>query len=256
MFRTLLAKEFLEQRRTSKLLIFLAVFFIAGCISPLLAKYTPEMIGAIPNVSPELADLFAKAFPEPGLKDAIDQYAKNVSQFGVLLVIVLTMNVIAQERERGTAAMLFSKPVKRSAFVLSKWLAGMATMTVSVILGSLACAIYTVILFGSLPIGPFLIFNLLLLVFLAVYLSLALLASALARSQGMAAAMAFGILAVLLVLSSLPRISNYSPAGLLTWGSVMVYGNSTANWPALIVSLVIVAGCVLVASLHLDRQEI
>jgi ABC-2 type transport system permease protein len=47
MFRTLLAKEFLEQRRTSKLWIFLAVFFIVGCISPLLAKYTPELMRSI-----------------------------------------------------------------------------------------------------------------------------------------------------------------------------------------------------------------
>ena len=162
MFRTLLAKEFLEQRRTSKLLIFLAVFFIVGIMSPLLAKYTPELLRSIPDMPPEFTELMSKLFPEPGLKDAIDQYVKNTSQFGILLVIVLTMGVIAQERERGTAAMLFSKPVKRSAFVLSKWLAGMATVTASVILASLACAVYTVFLFGSLPIGEYLIFNLLL----------------------------------------------------------------------------------------------
>ena len=252
MFRTLLAKEFLEQRRTSRLLIFLAVFFIVGCISPLLAKYTPELLRAIPNIPHEFAELI----PEPSLKDSIDQYAKNTSQFGVLLVIVLTMNVIAQERERGTAAMLFSKPVKRSAFVLSKWLAGMATVTISVLLSGLACAVYTAILFGSLPIGEFLIFNLLLLLFLAVYLSLALLASALARNQGMAAAIAFGCLGVLLVLSTLPRISNYCPVGLINWGSEIISGNNTTYWPALVISLAIVAGCVLTACLTLDRQEI
>jgi ABC-2 type transport system permease protein len=252
MFRTLLAKEFLEQRRTSKLLIFLAVFFIVGCISPLLAKYTPDLLRSIPDIPPEFADLI----PEPSLNDSIDQYAKNASQFGVLLVIVLTMNVIAQERERGTAAMLFSKPVKRSAVVLSKWLAGMTTVTISVILSSIACAVYTVILFGDLPLGKYLIFNLLLLLFLAVYLSLALLASALARSQAMAAAMAFGGLAVLLVLSSLPRINNYCPVGLLNWGSEILYGTNTTYWPALVISLIIVAGSVLTASLYLDRQEI
>ena len=252
MFRTLLAKEFLEQRRTSKLWIFLAVFFIVGCISPLLARYTPDLLRSIPNIPPEFADLV----PEPSVKDSIDQYAKNASQFGVLLVIVLTMSAIAQERERGTAAMLFSKPVKRSAFVLSKWLAGMATLTASVILGSIVCAVYTTLLFSPPPLGEYLIFNLMLLLFLVVYLSLALLASALARNQGMAAAMAFGLLAVMLVLSSLPRISNYSPAGLVSWGATSVFGESTSNWPALIISLVIVVGCVLIASFHLDRQEI
>jgi ABC-2 type transport system permease protein len=252
MFRTLLAKELLEQRRTSKLWIFLAVFFILGCLSPLLAKYTPELLRSIPDIPPEFADLI----PVPSMIDSIAQYAKNASQFGVLLVIVLTMNVIAQERERGTAAMLFSKPVKRSAFVLSKWLAGMMTVTASVILSSLACAIYTAILFSGLPLGEYLIFNLLLLLFLAVYLSVALLASALARSQGMAAAIAFGGLAILLVLSSLPRISNYSPVGLLNWGSEILSGTHTTYWPALLISLALTAGCVLAACLYLDRQEI
>jgi ABC-2 type transport system permease protein len=252
MFRTLLAKEFLDQRRTSKLLIFLAVFFIVGCISPLLAKYTPELLRSVPDIPPE----FAALFPEPSLKDSIDQYAKNTSQFGVLLVIVLTMNVIAQERERGTAAMLFSKPVKRSAVVVSKWLAGMMTVTVSVILGSIACAIYSIILFGSLPIGKYLIFNLLLLLFLAVYLSVALLASALARNQGMAAAIAFGFLAILLVLSSLPRVNNYCPVALLNWGSEIMQGLHTTHWPALLISLAIGAGSVLAACIHLERQEI
>jgi ABC-2 type transport system permease protein len=252
MFRTLLAKEFLEQRRTSKLWIFLAVFFIVGCISPVLAKYTPDLLRSIPNIPAAVVALI----PEPSLKDSIDQYAKNASQFGVLLVIVLTMNVIAQERERGTAAMLFSKPVKRSAVVLSKWLAGILTVTASVILSSIACAVYTAILFSGLPLGKYLIFNLLLLLFLAVYLSVALLASALARNQGMAAAIAFGCLAILLLLSSLPRISNYSPIGLLNWGSEMLYGGNGTYWPALFISLALVAGCILAACLYLDRQEI
>lgn len=252
MFRTLLAKEFLEQRRTSKLLIFMAVFFIVGCISPLLAKYTSELLGAIPDMPPE----FAALIPEPSLKDSIAQYAKNTSQFGVLLVIVFTMNVIAQERERGTAAMLLSKPVKRRDVVLSKWVAGMTTLTASIILSGIACAIYTTILFGSLPAGKYLLFNLLLLVFLAVYLSMALLASALARTQAMAAAGAFGGLVLLLVLSSLPRINEFCPAGLLNWGSNMLYGNNHTQWPALIVSLAIMAGCVLFACLYLERQEI
>jgi ABC-2 type transport system permease protein len=174
----------------------------------------------------------------------------------VLLVIVLTMSVIAQERERGTAAMLFSKPVKRSAFVMSKWLAGMTTITISIILGSIACAIYTAVLFDVLPIGEYLIFNLLLLLFLAVYLSVALLASALARSQGMAAAIAFGFLAILLIASSLPRISDFSPAGMLNWGIDMLIGGHATNWPALVISLAIIVGCVLITCLYLDRQEI
>ena len=64
MFRTLLAKEFLEQRRTSKLWIFLAVFFIVGCISPLLARYTPDLLRSIPNIPPEFARSHPRTQPE------------------------------------------------------------------------------------------------------------------------------------------------------------------------------------------------
>ena len=116
MFRPLLAKEILEQRRTSKLLIYLAVFFIVGAVSPMLARYTPDLLRSLPNVPPEYANLI----PTPTLNDAIVQYVKNSSQFGVFLVLLLTMTAIAQEKERGTAAMLFNKPIRRSVLVLSK----------------------------------------------------------------------------------------------------------------------------------------
>jgi ABC-2 type transport system permease protein len=252
MFRTLLDKEMLEQRRTTKLLIFLAVFFIVGCISPLLARYTPELLRTIPDIPPEYANLI----PTATLKDSIDQYAKNTSQFGVLLVILLNMNIIAQERERGTAAMLFNKPVRRSTVVVSKWLAGMVTVTLSLLVSGIACALYTVILFGVPSIGRYLVFNLLLLLFLAVYLSVALLASALARTQGMAAAGAFGGLTILLVLSALPRINNFTPAGLLGWGSAIMSGTATTFWPALAISVAIIAACIIISCWYIERQEI
>jgi ABC-2 type transport system permease protein len=252
MFHPLLAKELLEQRRTGKLIIFLVVFFIVGTISPLLARYTPDLLRTVPNIPPEYANLI----PTPTLKDAIDQYAKNTSQFGVLLVIILSMNLITQEKERGTAAMLFNKPIKRSAVVLSKWTAAMLTVTISVIVSSFFCAVYTIVLFGVPPIGRFLIFNLFLLLFLAVYLSVALMASALARTQGMAAAGAFGGLTVMLVLSSLPRIGDYSPAGLLGWASSLIGGSATTDWPALAISVAIVVACLVISCVFIERQEI
>ena len=252
MFRTLLAKELLEQRRTSKFLIFLAVFFIVGAMSPVLAKYTPQLLRAIPNVPPEMLSLI----PTPTLADSVSQYAKNTSQFGVLLVVLMTMTVISQERERGTAAMLFSKPVGRSALVLSKWLAGLLTVTASVIVSGITCGIYTYVLFKGLPIGKYLIFNLLLLLFLAVYLSIALLSSALARTQGMAAVIAFGGLTVLIVLGTLPRIDNYTPVGLLNWGSSLQLGAGTSHWPALLISIALVVACLLASCLYLEKQEI
>jgi ABC-2 type transport system permease protein len=252
MFRTLLAKEFREQWRTWKMIVFLAVFLITGIISPVLAKYTPELLRMVPNLPAGLADFI----PAPTVADSVVQYLKNTEQFGILLVILLTMGVMAQEKERGTAAMLLTKPVSRSAVILAKWLAGMTIVLAGLLVDGLACLAYTVVLFEPLPFGAFWTLNLLLLVYLGVYLTVALTASTLARSQSIAAAGAFGGLIVLLILGSIPRVSDYMPGQLLTWGSSLVLKGEGDAWPALGVSAGIIALALFIACLRFVREEI
>ena len=252
MFRTLLAKEFREQWRTWKMIVFLAVFFITGIISPVLAKYTPEILKSIPNLPAGLADFI----PAPTVADSLAQYLKNTQQFGVLLVILLTMGVMAQEKERGTAAMLLTKPVSRSAVLLAKWLAGMTIVLAGLLVGGLACLAYTVVLFEPLPFGAFWILNLFLLIYLGVYLTVALLASTLARSQSIAAAGAFGGLIVLIIFGSLPRVSDIMPGQLVNWGNSLVLKGDITAWPALGIAAGIIVLALLIACLRFEQQEI
>lgn len=252
MFRTLLVKEFREQWRTWKVIVFLAVFLITGIISPILAKYTPELLKSIPDLPAGLADII----PTPTVADSIAQYLKNTGQFGILLVILLTMGVVAQEKERGTAAMLLTKPVRRSAVILAKWLTGITIVLAGLIVGGLACLAYTTALFEPIPFGAFWTLNLLLLVYLGVYLTVALMASALARSQSIAAAGAFGGLIVLLVLGSIPRVSDYMPGQLVTWGSSLVLKGDVTAWLALGVSAGIIVLALFIACLRFEREEI
>jgi ABC-2 type transport system permease protein len=252
MNRTLLAKEFLEQRRTYRVFILGAVLLVFGLISPVLAKYTPLLLRSIPNLPAGLAGII----PEATLRDAVGQYIKNISQFGVFLVIIFSMGVIAQEKERGTAAMLLTKPVRRSAMVLAKWVAGMASLLVGLAVAAIGCALYTALLFEPLPLGGFLALNALMAVFLSVFLTVALLASALARSQAAAAGIAFGGLLLLLVLASIPRLGEIMPNQLLGWGEALVLGGNTTAWTALAVSIGIIALSLAGACLRLEREEI
>ena len=252
MFRTLLAKEFREQWRTWKMIVFLAVFLITGMVSPVLAKYTPELLKMVPNLPAGLADLI----PAPTMADSVAQYLKNTGQFGILLVILLTMGVVAQEKERGTAAMLLTKPVSRSAVILAKWLTGMTVVLAGLLVDGLACLAYTVVLFAPIPFGAFWTLNLLLLVTLGVYLTVALMASTLARSQSIAAVGAFGGLVVLLILGSIPRVSDFMPGQLSAWGSSLVLKGDTTAWPALGVSAGMIVLALAVACLRFEREEI
>ena len=252
MFLTLLSKELREHWRTSKLLVVSAVFLITGLMSPLLAKYTPQLLRLVPDAPPELMAMI----PEPTLGDAILQYTKNTVQFGTLLVIILAMGVVAQEKERGTIAMLLTKPVQRSAVVIAKWLALMMNVTVGLVLCGLACALYTAYLFEPLPLFSFTIANGFLLIFLGVYLTIALFASTLAKTQSVAAGGAFGGLILMLILGALPRIGDYFPSGLVGWGEALLLGVERPAWGALLVSVALILGLLLFACLSLEREEI
>jgi len=252
MFRTLLNKEFREQWRTWKMIVLIAVFFITGIISPVLAKYTPELLKSIPNLPAGLANFI----PTPTMADSIAQYLKNTEEFGALLVILLTMGVMVQEKERGTAAMLLTKPVNRSAMILAKWLTGMTIVLAGLFVDGLACYAYTVVLFEAIPFGAFWIMNLFLFVFLGVYLTIALMVSTLARSQSIAAIGAFGGLVVLIILGSIPRVSDYMPGQLVTWGSSLVLKGDITAWPALGVAAGIMVLALVIACLRFEREEI
>jgi ABC-2 type transport system permease protein len=252
MFRTLIFKELREQRRTYRLWIISLVLLVSGMISPLLAKYTPLLISSIPGVPPALAAII----PEPTILDSFTQYVKNVSQFGLIVVVVLNMGLMAQEIERGTAAMLLTKPVQRSAVVLAKWFASLLTILIGLVLAAIAFTFYTLVLFGAFSLGNFLTLNGLMLVFMIFYMSLALFASALARTQAMAAAVAFGGLVLALIISAIPVIGDYLPGRLLSWGGSLFSSAPQSSWPSLITSLILSAGLVGAAIWRFQRQEL
>ena len=68
-----------------------------------LARYTAELVKAVGGAPFEIN------FPTPTVKDAVDQFLKNVGQAGILTAILLTMGSVATEKERGTAALLLSQ---------------------------------------------------------------------------------------------------------------------------------------------------
>jgi ABC-2 type transport system permease protein len=252
MFRTLLLKELREWRRTFRLVIIVLVLLVSGMISPLLAKYTPQLLRILPGVPAELTAMI----PEPTIVDSFTQYIKNISQFGLIVVIVLTMGVMSQEIERGTMAMLLTKPVERSAVVLAKWCSGVLSILLGLILAAIGFTFYTLVLFGRFELIDFILLNGLIAVFLIFYLTLALLASTLARSQSMAAAVAFGGLILVMIIDALPSIGDYFPSQLLSWGSALFNGLSQTAWPALITSLVIIALFLAGAILRFQREEV
>jgi ABC-2 type transport system permease protein len=251
-FFIVLRKELMEQWRTKRLLIVAAVLVIFGLASPLLAKVTPDLLKSIPNVPTALFGLF----PTPTVADAVTQYIKNMMQFGVLLAVLMSMGSIAQEKERRTAAMLLTHPLSRLTFLLAKFVALACTFAISLAIAALGCWYYTQLLFEAMPWGPFLALNGLMLLVFLVYVAVTLLCSTLVRTQGAAAGLAFAALVIIAGVGSLPRIDEYFPGRLFTWGGTIVLGGGNPAWAAFWVSLGIIAAAITIAWLVFRVQEL
>lgn len=248
-------KEFVQLWRTKRVLVVGAVFVLFGLMSPLLAYFTPQILGSIQG-----AEMFADIIPTPTVADAMGQYVKNLTQFGFLMVILLGMGAVAGEKEKGIAALILSKPLPRWAFVLSKFVSQTALYAGGFAIGMLGAYYYTVVLFGPVDFGAFAFSNLLLLGWLMPFVALTLLGSTLTSTLPAAAGVGFGGSVLLLLAGSLPKIGPLLPGGLLAWASQVGMGvgdaPATANSGALAASGVIVLLCLLGALAAFEQQEL
>jgi ABC-2 type transport system permease protein len=207
-FVVLLRKELLEQWRTTRLPVVATVFLLVGLSSPLLARFTPEIIEAVAG------DQFQVVLPTPTTADAYDQLAKNLGQFGVLIAVLLAMGSVATERERGTAALILTKPAGRGAFLAAKLVAIAATLAIATTIGAAGAWFYTLVLFEPLSIAGFAGAAILQWLALVAYAAITFLGSTLTRSALAAAGIGVAAFIVLGILSIVPPVGRYLPAGL------------------------------------------
>ena len=248
-FSVLLKKELKEQLKTYKLLIVAAVFLLLGLGTPLLIKYTPQLI--------EMAgeDLVIE-MPPPSAAMAIAEYTSTIGQIGVLVAVLVAMGAVARERSRGTAAIVLSKPVSMGAFLMAKLTAMSATFIGALILGSVACYTYTVLLIESADITTFLALNLLIALFLVVCLSVTLFFSSIFRNQLAAGGIALAIIIMQALLTQVPVFGDYLPARMIVWGTDLIEDQAPAAWGAVAVSVVLIIACLYFSRLILQHREL
>jgi ABC-2 type transport system permease protein len=245
----LVGKELLEARRTLRLPIVAGLFTIIGIGSPLLARFTPEIVEA-------LAGDMGIPIPVPSAQDAVDQLLKNIAQFGGLAAILLAMGSVASEKERGTAALILTKPVERAAFLGAKLVAIGLTLAVGVALATAAGWLYTLILFEAPPVAGFVGFGVLTWLSLVAYAVVTFLASTLTRSALAAAAIGFGALIGLGIASAFPNVGQFLPPGLATPARALALGEAADPVVPVVSTVVLIAACALAAWASFRRQEL
>lgn len=250
-FATLLRKELLEQWRTLRLPITAVVFLLVGLSSPLLARFMPEILEAVAG------DQFGLQLPPPTAADAVAQLHKNLGQFGALIAVLLAMGAVAVEKERGTAALLLSKPAGRAAFLAAKLVAIGLTLGVAVAIAAAGAWFYTLVLFEALPVGGTAASALLVWLTLFAWASVTFLGSTLTRSSVAAAGLGIVAIVVVGIVGAIPPLARYVPTGLGGPARALALGTPTSDLlTPVIATLVLIVATTGAAWLAFRRQEL
>lgn len=113
-FSAFVGKEIKEQVRNYKLLILFIVFAIVGLLSPLTAKFLPQLLESL------MDDNITIILQEPIYIDSWIQFFSNTSQMSLIVLLLLFSPILSKEYEKSTLVHMVTKGLSRQTIIVSK----------------------------------------------------------------------------------------------------------------------------------------
>ena len=204
-YMAFLGKEFLEYRRTYKVFIMVIVFSIIGIISPLMAKMLPDILNNL------LTQGMTITLPKPTALDAWNQFFKNTTQMGLIVLVVVFSGILSSERSKGTLINMLTKGLSRTTVILSKYSAMAILWTLSLLVSVLLTLGYSSYLFPNDTVPNLVPSILYIWLFGLFLLGLLLLAGTLTKTNYSALLFTGAIVASTIFISIIPTTHDYNP---------------------------------------------
>jgi len=247
-------KEVVEILRTKRLFVLACVFLFFAFASPMLARFMMEFLVMLMPAD-EMA-MFIE-IPPPAWQDSYMQFYGNMSQIGVITVILLFMGIVLDEQRKGTAALMMMKGLTHTGFIMAKFAVISISAFVVLLISGLIAHLYTIILFGeAADIGRMLLGMLVFMPSVLFMLAVQIFFSTVAKSTAMSAI--FGFLALMFVgiLPTIPRIGEFTPGVLMfAWPLEVTLGIYNVNlWLAMGIAVALTT-LFLVLSINILRKK-
>ena len=214
-------KEVCEVSRTHKLTVLGLVFLLFGIMSPLAAKFMPEiLVSALPSG-------MTITLPEPSAMDSWGQLFKNVSQMGIIVVVILFGGIMSNELSRGTLIPLLTKGLPRKTVILSKFAVAGLVWTAAYVLCLLTTYAYTAYFWPGDHVRSLLTAVMGLWVFGLLLLSVLLLGGVIFKNNYGSLLFTGAFVAVLYLLNMLRALQPFSPV-ILTSGNMELLSGQRA----------------------------
>ena len=238
-----------EIARTWRLWVLPTVIVFLAATGPVIVRFTREILAAALGAE----EAAAIPWPDPTATDASAQWASDLTQLVVFIIVVMAAGAINAEVRSGVAAILLVKPVSRTTYVLTHALALVCFIALAGLLGAFVSWCATSLTFGIVDPAPILGATAVWVVLAAVLVAASLLASAAIDAVAGAAGVGIGVYFLLALLSIVPQLSDYTPAGLIRVTTEVATGtqqlDATLWWPiatGLLLAVALLAAAVLV----------
>jgi ABC-2 type transport system permease protein len=245
-------KEMLETVRTWRAWVLPAILLFMGIASPLMAKLMSQLLESMAKQQP---GMLLKLAP-PTYSDAYMQWLKNLTQIVLWAVIIVAGGTVSGEKRSGTAVLVLTKPLSRTAFVLAKAAAAAVLLLVATAIGGVVCWGGTLALFGTAPAAPFFAATGIWLIFALTLTSVTILLSTLVDSPIGAAGIGLGVYAVFSLSALWSPLLRYGVVGLLAASSDFLTGKQPELlWP-LLAGVALATVSLVGATAAVSRREI
>jgi ABC-2 type transport system permease protein len=250
-FTVFARKESQEIWRTWRRWVLPGILLFFAVSGPPLARYTPEIVQAFAG-----AELDGFTIPTPTYLDAYGQWIKNLAQVATFALIIIYGGIVSAERRSGTAVLVLTKPVSRSAFVVVKASVNAAFVAVLTVVGTFVTWGLTAVMFGTAPASALWSSAGVWLVLAVQFIALMTLLSVVIGSAAGAAGAGLGVYVLASIAAIWHPLGAYSPAGLASQATSLAAGEAARPlWPVL-TSLVLSLGLVALAAVLFRRKEL
>ena len=227
-FGAMAGKEVREIVHTWRLYVVPGVLAFFALTGPVLARFMRVLLESALGTAAPVVD-------DPTALDSWAQWAKNLQQLGLIVLVVSMGGIVSGERRAGTALLVLTKPVGAAAFAAAKFCGAVLLVVASTGVGTaLTWAVTAAILPDAHP-GPLLRATGVWLVLAVMVVALMVAASAAFESAAAASGVGLGVVIVASVGSLWGPAARWSPAGLPGQMTSLAAGGPVDHllWPIL-----------------------
>jgi ABC-2 type transport system permease protein len=242
--------ERLRMTRTPRAIALAGTYLFFGLLGPVTVKYLQDIVNRFGSGVQVII-----AHPTP--QDGITNYISQISQTGLIVVVVIAASALTFDARRGLSTFLRARATSMWQLIAPRFTVNAAAAVTAYTLGTLAAWYETALLLGSPSAGAMLAGLLCGSVYLIFAVSVTSAAASLARSTLGTIGLTLGALLALPLLGMIGPIHAWLPSTLVT-APIALLGTSTLSdyLPALATATTATAFLLTAATLQLKRRDV